>query len=223
MSETTHRMDRAEVSKRIERAEKLLHKGKTADALEEYLIVLGGDNGNDAVRQMAAELCLSLQRIPDAVKLLGELFDRQMQTGDATQASLTYKKLTRFASPTWQQKFRFGQLLENSNRKLAIETYENAVEELTALGAKADSVVVLKRLVILDPTEKNLRRLGELASEVGDSKIAAASFLKFGQLLETSGQDASPWFAKAYSEDQSNIDVAFAYGKSLLTKGEVGA
>jgi tetratricopeptide (TPR) repeat protein/GGDEF domain-containing protein len=223
MSETTHRMDRAEVSKRIERAEKLLHKGKTADALEEYLIVLGGDNGNDAVRQMAAELCLSLQRIPDAVKLLGELFDRQMQTGDATQASLTYKKLTRFASPTWQQKFRFGQLLENSNRKLAIETYENAVEELTALGAKADSVVVLKRQVILDPTEKNLRRLGELASVVGDSKVAAASFLRFGQLLETSGQDASSWFEKAYTEDQSNIDVAFAYGKSLLTKGEVGA
>ena len=216
-------MDRAEVSKRIERAEKLLHKGKTADALEEYLIVLGGDTGNDAVRQMAAELCLSLQRIPEAVKLLGELFDRQMQTGDATQASLTYKKLTRFASPTWQQKFRFGQLLENSNRKLAIETYENAVDELTTLGSKADSLTVLKRLIILDPTEKNLRRLGELAAEVGEGKTAAAAFLKFGQLLETSGQDAAPSFEMAYTQDQSNVDVAFAYGKSLLTKGEVGA
>jgi diguanylate cyclase (GGDEF)-like protein len=216
-------MDRAEVSKRIERAEKLLHKGKTVDALEEYLIVLSGDGGNDPVRQMAAELCLSLQRIPEAVKLLGELFDRQMQTGDATLASLTYKKLTRFASPTWQQKFRFGQLLENSNRKLAIETYENAVEELTTLKSKVDSLTVLKRLVILDPTEKNLRRLGELAAEVGEGKTAAATFLKLGQLLETSGQDAAPCFEKAYAGDQSNIDVAFAYGKSLLTKGEVGA
>lgn len=216
-------MDRAEVSKRIERAEKLLHKGKTADALEEYLIVLNGDNGNDAVRGMAAELCLSLQRIPEAVKLLGELFDRQMQTGDATLASLTYKKLTRFASPTWQQKFRFGQLLENSNRKLAIETYENAVEDLTKLGSKPESLTVLKRLITLDPTEKNLRRLGEVAAEVGEGKTAAAAFLKFGQLLEASGQDAAIWFEKAYTEDQSNVEVAFAYGKSLLTKGEVGA
>jgi tetratricopeptide (TPR) repeat protein/GGDEF domain-containing protein len=216
-------MDRAEVSKRIERAEKLLHKGKTADALEEYLIVLNGDPGNDAVRGMAAELCLSLQRVPEAVKLLGELFDRQMQTGDATQASLTYKKLTRFASPTWQQKFRFGQLLENSNRKLAIETYDNAVEELTALGAKAESLTVLKRLIALDPTEKNLLRMAELAAEVGEGKTAAAAYLKYGQVLEASGQDAAPWFEKAYTQDQGNIDVAFAYGKSLLLKGEVGA
>jgi tetratricopeptide (TPR) repeat protein len=216
-------MDRAEVSKRIERAEKLLHKGKTADALEEYLIVLNGDPGNDAVRGMAAELCLSLQRVPEAVKLLGELFDRQMQTGDATQASLTYKKLTRFASPTWQQKFRFGQILENSNRKLAIETYENAVEELSRVGAKVDSLTVLKRLIGLDPTEKNLQRMGELAAEVGEGKTAAAAFLKFGQLLESSGQDASGWFEKAYTQDQGNVEVAFAYGKSLLTKGEVGA
>jgi diguanylate cyclase (GGDEF)-like protein len=216
-------MDRAEVSKRIERAEKLLHKGKTADALEEYLIVLQGDNGNDAVRQMAAELSLSLQRIPEAVKLLGELFDRQMQAGDATQASLTYKKLTRFASPTWQQKFRFGQLLENSNRKLAIETYENAVEELTKIGSKRDSLTVLKRLVTLDPSEKNLQRMGEFAAETGDGKTAAQGFLKLGQLLESSGQDASSWFEKAYNEDQSQVDVAFAYGKSLLDKGEVGA
>ncbi|HEX4485712.1 MAG TPA: diguanylate cyclase [Terriglobales bacterium] len=216
-------MDRAEVSKRIERAEKLLHKGKTADALEEYLIVLNGDPGNDAVRGMAAELSLSLQRVPEAVKLLGELFDHQMQAGDATQASLTYKKLTRFASPTWQQKFRFGQLLENSNRKLAIETYDHAVEELTALGSKTESLTVLKRLIALDPTEKNLVRMGELAAEVGEGKTAAAAFLKYGQMLEASGQDASPWFEKAYTQDQSNIDVAFAYGKSLLLKGEVGA
>jgi diguanylate cyclase (GGDEF)-like protein len=65
--------------------------------------------------------------------------------------------------------------------------------------------------------------LGELAAEVGEGKTAAAAFLKFGQLLGTSGQDSSPWFEKAYAEDQSNVDVAFVYGKSLLTKGEVGA
>lgn len=223
MSETTHRMDRAEVAKRIERAEKLLQKGKTADALEDYLIVLGGDPTNDAVRQMAAELCLSVQRIPEAVALLGELFDRQMHLGDATLASLTYKKLARFASPTWQQKFRYGQLLENSNRKLAIETYEGAVDELTAAGEKDHSLTVLKRLVTLDPSERNLQRLGELASEASEGKTAAAAFLKLGMATETSGGNSAQWFERAYAEDQGNADVALAYGKSLLSKGEVGA
>ena len=59
MADTTKRMDRAEITRRVERAEKLLQKGKTNDALEEYLQVLAEDPQNDAVRQMAAELCLS--------------------------------------------------------------------------------------------------------------------------------------------------------------------
>ena len=111
MPEITKRLDRAEVGRRVERAEKLLQKGKTAEALEEYLQVLHDDQENDVVRQLAADLCLSLSRNKEAVQLLGDLFERQVNSGDATRASLTYKKLTRHGSPTWQQKFRFGQLL----------------------------------------------------------------------------------------------------------------
>ena len=58
------------------------------------------------------------------MRLLGELFERQVAAADATRASLTYKKLARYANPTWEQKVRFGQLLEHSNKKLAIGTYE---------------------------------------------------------------------------------------------------
>ena len=100
MPEPSHHADRAEAARLIEQAEKLLQKGKTADALDAYLRVLAADLANDAARQMAADLCLSLQRVPEAVSLLGEMFDRQIQAGDATRASLTYKKLTRYAKPT---------------------------------------------------------------------------------------------------------------------------
>src|SRR5207245_9411050 len=97
----TKRVDRAEVARHVERAEKLLQKGKTTDALEEYMQVLSQDSHNDAVRQMAADLCLSLQRTPDAVRLLGVLFERQFEIGDATGASLRYKKLARYEVPAW--------------------------------------------------------------------------------------------------------------------------
>src|SRR4051812_9504920 len=128
MPELTKRLDRAEIAKRVERAEKLLQKGKTAEALDEYLLVLRDDPENDVVRQLAADLCLSLGRNPDAVKILGDLFERQVGQGDATRASLTYKKLARHGSPTWQQKFRFGQLLEGSNKKLAVGSFEQLSE-----------------------------------------------------------------------------------------------
>ena len=151
MPDPTKRMDRAEIARRVERAEKLLQKGKTADALDEYMQVLAEDPQNDNVRQIAADLYLSLQRTPEAVKLLGELFERQVEAGENTRASLTYKKLARYITPTSIQRVRFGQILESSNRKLALETYESALEDLTKNGRPQDCVGVLKRMVALDP------------------------------------------------------------------------
>jgi len=216
-------MDRAETAKLVDHAEKLLQKGKTAEALEEYLQILVQDAENDNVRQMAADLCLSVNRTRDAVRLLGELFERQVAAGEATRASLTYKKLARYGNPSWQQKVRFGQLLEQSNKKLAIGTYENALEELTKQGKKAEALDVLKRVVGLEPTQQNLVRLGEVSSQAGNGKAAAEAFLKVAELAQASGEKADAWFERAYGEDSRDPNIALAYGKSLLAKGEVGA
>lgn len=223
MADTGRRIDRAEITKRVERAEKLLQKGKTAEALEEYLQVLAAEPGNDTVCQMAADLCLSLQRIPQAVKLLGDLFERQIEAGDATRASLTYKKLSRFVTPTWDQKLRFGELLEKSHPKQALETYENVFQELTKQGRKQDSLKALKRVLALDSSEQNLQRLGELSSELKDNKAAAAAFLKIAELTRAAGGNAGQWIERAYAEDSVDPQIALAYSKNLLEQGQAGA
>ena len=223
MPEITRRLDRAELGKRIERAEKLLQKGKTADALEEYLLVLKDDPENDVVRQLSADLCLSLSRNAEAVKLLGELFERQVGAGDATRASLTYKKLARHGNPTWQQKFRFGQLLEGSNKKLAVGTYEGAFQDLAKLGKKQESAEILDRIVAIEPTQANLLRVAELASELGNRKASAAAFQKIAQQVEAEGGNVAQWYERAYQEDSSDQSIALAYGKSLLRQGQAGA
>ena len=216
-------MDRAEIARRVERAEKLLQKGKTGEALDEYLQVLSDDPQNDNVRQMAADICLSLQRTAEAVKLLGELFERQIAAGENTRASLTYKKLARYTVPTSIQRVRFGQILETSNRKLALETYESALEDLTKNGRQQDCLVVLKRLVALEPAERNFLRLGELCSQTGDKANAAAAFLKLAEMTEASGGNAAQWFERAYTEDSTDPRIALSYGKSLMAQGQVGA
>ena len=223
MPEITRRLDRAELGKRVERAEKLLQKGKTAEALEEYLQVLRDDPENDVVRQLSADLCLSLNRNADAVRLLGELFERQMGAGDATRASLTYKKLARHGSPTWQQKFRFGQLLEGSNKKLAVSTYETALSDLGTLTKKKESVQIMDRIVALEPTQANLLRMAELASELGNRKAAASAYQRVAELAAAEGGDRAQWYERAYQEDASDQGIALAYGKSLLAQGQVGA
>ena len=223
MPEITRRLDRAEVARRVERAEKLLQKGRTADALEEYLQVLHDDPENDVVRQLAADLCLSLNRNKEAVQLLGDLFERQVTAADATRASLTYKKLARHGSPTWQQKFRFGQLLEGPNKKLAVTTYEAALADLLKLGKKQECSDILERIVAMDPTQANFLRMAELASESGNRKVAAVAFQRVAQLAATEGGEAAQWYERAYQEDPSDQSIALAYGKSLLAHGQAGA
>jgi diguanylate cyclase (GGDEF)-like protein len=215
--------NRTDVARRIDKAEKLLQKGKTADALEEYLQILEDDPQNDNVRQIAADLCLSLNKGQMAVRLLGELFERQVAAADATRASLTYKKLARYANPTWEQKVRFGQLLERSNKKLAIGTYENALEDLERQGRKEESLLVLRRVVVLDPSPSNHLRVAEIAAELGEHVLASESFLRVAELSETSGGGADQYFERAYTENPTDAKVAQAYGKSLLARGEAGA
>jgi len=223
MPELTKRLDRAELAKRVDRAEKLLQKGKTSEALEEYLLVLRDDPENDIVRQLAADLCLSLNRNADAVRLLGDLFERQVGAGDATRASLTYKKLARHGSPTWQQKVRFGQLLEGSNKKLAVGTYEAALTDLAKLGKKQETAEILARVVALEPIQANYLRVAELTSELGNRKAAAAAFQRVAQLASADGGDAAQWYERAYQEDSSDPSIALAYGKVLLGQGQAGA
>jgi diguanylate cyclase (GGDEF)-like protein len=216
-------MDRAEIARRVDRAEKLLQKGKTGEALDEYMQVLADDPQNDNVRQMAADICLSLQRTAEAVKLLGDLFERQIAAGENTRASLTYKKLSRYTVPTSIQRIHFGQILETSNRKLALETYESALEDLSKNGRQQDCLMVLKRLVALEPVEGNFLRLAELSSQTGDKAGASAAFLKVAELTEASGGDPAQWFERAYTEEPTDPKIALGYGKSLVAQGQIGA
>jgi len=142
---------------------------------------------------------------------------------DATRASLTYKKLARYTNPTWEQKVRFGQLLEHSNKKLAVGTFENALEDLSKQGRKEESLLVLRRIVDLEPTQQNHLRVAESSAELGEHVLAAQFFLKLADITETAGGNAAQWFERAYSENPTDPKNAISYGKSLLGQGEAGA
>ena len=216
--------NRTEVARRVEKAEKLLQKGKTADALAEYLQILESDPQNDNVRQMAADLCLSLNKGPQAVQLMGELFERQVAAADATRASLTYKKLARYTNPTWEQKVRFGQLLEHSNKKLAIGTYENALEDLRQAGQARRGVAG----VAADRESGSVAGQPFAGGGIGGGTGRARAwrrnhFCNWRNWRKAAGGNASQWFERAYTEDPADPKVAIAYGKSLLSRGEAGA
>jgi hypothetical protein len=110
----------ADISKRLEKAEKFLQKGKQESALEEYLEILRDEPGHRAAQQQAADLCIALNRGSEAIPILSNLFDYQAGT-DGAKANATYKKLARLTTPTAHQHFKHAQLIERSAKKEAIE------------------------------------------------------------------------------------------------------
>jgi len=210
----------ADISKRLEKAEKYMQKGKTESALEEYLAVLEEEPNNDNVRQTAAELCASLGRNKDAAELLSLLFDRQAGIGDGAKANITYKKLLKVGAPTVEQTFRYAQFIEKSNKKDALEAYATALGGFTSAGNMKEALAVLKRMVALDPSAENLKKQGEMAAAQGESKVAASAFLQVGDLETKAGNKGDAWYERAYSLDASNQEAALAHGRALTAQGK---
>jgi diguanylate cyclase (GGDEF)-like protein len=173
----------ADISKRHEKAQKYLQKGKRNAALEEYLQALQEDPNNDTVRQNAADLCISLNRNNAAVGLLSALFDKQASIGDAAKANVTYKKLARLGNPSVDQTFRFAQLIERTNKKEAADAYQSALQGFISTRRKPDALAALRHVVQMQPTERETRagRRREFVAamkEIGDKHAGEVEFLE---------------------------------------------
>ena len=83
----------ADISKRLEKAEKYLQRSKPEAALEEYLDILAEEPRNEQVLQAAADLCLLLDHRPKAVELFSALLEQEFEAGESAKGSITYKKL----------------------------------------------------------------------------------------------------------------------------------
>ena len=208
-----------DISKRLEKAEKYLQKGRQADALEEFLQALRDDPNNDGVRQTAADLAAALGRTGEAAEHLTRLFDRAASIGDTVKAIATYKKLARVTTPSLEHTFRYGQLVEKSSRRDAMEAYVAAHKGFADSGRKAEALAALKRITALDPNETNYLREAELALEMGDAKAASQGFLMVGDFQGQSGGDPIPWYERAHQADPNSPDAALKCAQALLAAG----
>jgi GGDEF domain-containing protein/tetratricopeptide (TPR) repeat protein len=210
----------SDISKRLEKAEKFLQKGKHDLALEEYLAIVREEPTNDKVREQTADLCVSQNRPEEAAALLGPLFDRQASIGDSARAIITYKKLARLAKPSVERSYKYAQLAERTNKKDALEAYEAALAGFVTTARHQEAAAALERIVALEPTVVNYVRQGDLARTMGDKPNAALAFYRAGDLEVQGGGDGLSKFERAYALDASNLDAALAYSEALMSSGD---
>jgi len=205
-----------DISKRLEKAERYLQKGRPEAALEEYLAALDEDPRNDHVRQTAADLCLRCGRNSEAASLFSTLLDEQVAVSDP-RGILTYKKLTKVATPTPFQTLQYAQLIAKKDKKEALDAYTAAMRGFELLRQEKQALAAARRMVELAPTVENLQRAGEKAAVLGQLQTAAANFVELGTLKEQ-GMPGSgyEWFEKAYNLDPSNLQAVLLYARGLF-------
>jgi GGDEF domain-containing protein len=207
-----------DISKRLEKAEKYLQKGKSEAALEEYLDALQEDPKNDQVRQAAADLCITCGRKSEAATLLTELLNAQVSTSDP-RGVVTYKKLLKVASPTPFQMLQYAHLISKKDKKEALDAYSSAMKGFERTMQAEQAFSVAKEMAELDPTADNLQRLGEKAAGMGESHIAAESFVRLGILKEAASPGTGfEWFDRAHYYDAFNLQAIVLYAKGLFSQ-----
>lgn len=206
----------SEITKRLEKAEKLLQKGKLSSALEEFREVLREDPAHEVARQRAADLCISLDLTAEASGYLGEIFDHSSAYGRVAEAVSTYKKMVRLAPASDERTCKYAQLIERVSPREALEAYQFAFQSYLDSGLAGQAMSVLKRMISLDPSSENYLREGELAIAIGDTVGAALAFLQLGQLEEQNGRDPAGYFERAYSLDPENPMAAMAHARCLM-------
>ncbi|HYL91942.1 MAG TPA: tetratricopeptide repeat protein, partial [Alphaproteobacteria bacterium] len=207
----------ADNSKRLEKADKLLQKGKADAALDEYLAILEDEPKNDKVRQTAADLCLAVGRNREGSALLSRLFEQEIDSGEVHKGIVTYKKLAKISKPTPLQTFHYGQLVEKKDKKEALEAYQTALEGFEAQRKDKQAVAAAKAIVDLAPTPKNLQRAAEKCAFLGESAAGALFFLQLGLIKEQDAPGSGfEWFEKAYGLDPANLQAVLLYARGLF-------
>ena len=212
----------ADISKRLEKAEKYLQRSKPEAALEEYLNILADEPRSIQVLQAAADLCVLLDRRKEAVDLFSTLLEQEFEAGESAKGSVTYKKLCKITTPTPTQTFQYAQLTEKRDRKEALDAYTSALQGFERQHKDKHALAACKRIVELSPTIENLQLTAEKASALGEGKTAATNFVQLG-LLQDQESPGSGFqsYERAYNFDQLNFQAIYLYGRGLFSRNAV--
>ncbi|MGE5322523.1 MAG: diguanylate cyclase domain-containing protein [Actinomycetota bacterium] len=211
-----------DISKRLEKAEKYLQKGKAEAALDEYLSILDDEPRNEHVRQTAADLCIALGRGPEAATLLSSMFEQEVEINDIAKGIVTYKKLAKISVPTAVQTFHYARLVEKKDKQEALGAYETALAGFEKQRNNTQALAAAKRIVELAPTAENYQRTGEKAALLGESRTAAANFVQVGLLKDEASPGAGfQWYARAYSIDPMDLQAVYLYSRGLFAKNQL--
>ena len=208
-----------DAAKLIDRAEKLLEKGKPELALAEFRAAVDLDPENEALLRKTADLSTSLAQLGIASDMLRRLFAAYVGKKQLSDAGLAYRRLQRLKALDPEMVFRYAELCESTNRRDAAEAYRVAFEEFQRLGDPRRALDSITRSVDLDPRMEDYREQARIAEALHEKTLASAALVRLGVMLERSGQDADKVYEQAFTDDNANLAARLGHGRWLVKRG----
>jgi tetratricopeptide (TPR) repeat protein len=210
----------ADASKHIDRAEKLLEKGKPELALAEFraAIDLQPEN-NEELLQKAADLALSIGKLGLASDMLRRLFAMAVESKQLGNSAVVFRKLHRMKALEPEVVWRYAELCENTSRKDAADAYRTAFQEFQRLGEPRRTLDCITQALKLDPRLEDYREQARISEALHEPALAATALVHMGVMLERMAQDASDAYARAYANDPSNLAARLGHGRALIAQG----
>jgi len=209
----------ADAAKLIDRAEKLLDKGKPELALAEFRSALELEPRNEALLHKTADLSMSLGQLGVASDMLRRLFVSAVDSKKLGEAGLVFRKLQRLKALDPEMVVRYADLCENTSRRDAGEAYRVAFEEFQRLGDGKRALECISHALELDPRMDDFREQARIAEAMHEPKLAATALVSQAVLLERLGQDAASVYERAFGDDPDNMAARLGWGRALLTDG----
>ncbi|MBZ5502939.1 MAG: chemotaxis protein CheW [Acidobacteriia bacterium] len=214
----------SDINKHLERARRHLEKSKLREAVEEYQAVLAEAPAHQEALQALADLYTRLNEPARAAQYYAAQFDRLLEAGDAAKAVAIFARFLRpFPQPP-ERLMRYGALLQKQNRAPeAIEQFGAAVELFQQQQKDKEALACCEALTRLDP-EDSARHvtLGEMAERLGQTDLAAQSYLRAGQLLQAAAapDQALDYLGRAHRLLPADRTCALLLAAAKLRKGD---
>lgn len=206
----------ADAAKIIDRADKLLEKGKPEQALTELRSAIEQEPKNEALLQKAADLAMSLGQLGVTTDLLRKFFILAIENKQLSNGATAFRKLQRIKALDPEMVFRYAELCENTSRRDSAEAYRVAFQEFQRQGDGRRALDCITASLKIDPRLEDYREQARIAEALHEPVLAAEALVNMCVMLERMGEDASDLYARAYANDATNLAARLGHGRALI-------
>jgi pilus assembly protein FimV len=214
-------------SKLVTNAQKLLHQGKVAQAIQEYVQILKQEPRDQATLMTIGDLYVRQGDTFQALEYFERLAQLYLADGFVTKAIAIYKKIAKLAPEETRPVEKLAELyVQQGVLSEARPIYLQLAELHQRAGRQPQAAALLRKLLEAEPDNlRVLTRVAELAMAMNQPGEAASAFRSAAEQLHNQGShaEAIKYADRVIKIDAKDTHVVIIKARALAAMGQNSA